>query len=85
VSFLIGLDVTWRAVCAAIEGADPLVREVVFVDEYRGAQVPKDKKSVTLRLQIGSSVSTLKAAQIDAAAGAAMARIEELGGEIRRE
>jgi phenylalanyl-tRNA synthetase beta chain len=85
VSFVIGLDVVWEDVRGAIDGADPLVREVIFVDEYRGAQVPDDKKSVTLRLQIGSSVSTLKAAQIESAAGAAMARIQELGGEIRRE
>jgi len=85
VSFVIDLGTAWGDVLEALSGTDPLVRSISLVDEYRGQQVPSGKKSMTLRLVLGSLHETLTTAQIDAAAGAVMERIEALGAEIRKE
>ncbi len=85
VSYVVDLDVTWSQVLKAIDGAHHLVRDVTFIEEYRGSQVPDGKKSVTLRLLLGSHLSTLTTPHIDEASGEVMARLEALGAEIRRE
>ena len=85
VSFVVDLGVVWADVLKAVDEAHALVRDVTFIEEYRGEQVPPGKKSVTLRLRIGSDSATLKTPQIDEASGSVMARLEGLGAEIRRE
>jgi len=85
ISFVVPLNIGWDMVLASIESVHQLVRDVTFIDEYRGEQVPDGKKSVTLRLLLGSHVATLTTPQIDEAANAVMTRIEGLGAEIRRE
>ena len=41
-----------------------MVKELEFVDEYRGSQIPKGKKSITLRVKIGNDDSTMNNEQI---------------------
>ena len=61
-----------------------LLHKVAFVDEYRGKQVPDGKKSVTLRLTIGSAEKTLKSEEIESIANTAIKRLSKtLGGEMR--
>ncbi len=42
-----------------------LLHGAAFVDEYRGKQVPAGKKSLTMRLTIGSPEKTLTSAEIE--------------------
>jgi phenylalanyl-tRNA synthetase beta chain len=72
------------SVAASKKGPGDLLRDVRFVDEYRGRQVPDGKKSVTLRLVIGSPEKTLTSDEIESCAGAVVKRLKKnLGGELR--
>lgn len=74
----------WQAVAQHAASAHALVRSVEFVDEYRGQQVPPKKKSVTLRLTLGSDAGTLTSAQVDEAAAEVVRRLgAEMGGVLR--
>ena len=58
--------------------------DAAFVDEYRGKQVPDGKKSVTIRLTIGSQEKTLTSAEIEECASSALHRlVKKLGAELR--
>ena len=61
-----------------------LVKEASFVDEYRGKQIPAGKKSVTIRLTIGSAEKTLTSQEIENAANQVMKKLgKKLGAELR--
>ena len=48
-----------------IVGSIALVKDLKFVEEYRGKQIPAGKKSVMLSLKIGNDDSTMTSKQID--------------------
>jgi phenylalanyl-tRNA synthetase beta chain len=87
ISMLFDEPVKWESVESAASGkraASNLVRSVSFVDEYRGRQIPEGKKSITLRLVVGSDEKTLTSDEIEATAAAVKKRLsKQLGGEIR--
>ena len=87
ISMLFGLSVKWEEILGAIIGKsaqDNLLQSVSFVDEYRGPQVPEGKKSVTLRLVIGSLKKTLTSEEIENYASNAMKRLQKaFGAELR--
>ncbi|MDR2547662.1 MAG: phenylalanine--tRNA ligase subunit beta [Lachnospiraceae bacterium] len=63
-SVLTDTDLTWEQIEVAVREVmkkDSLIRNVAFMGEYQGEQIPVGKKSVTLRLTIGSSKKTLTA------------------------
>ena len=66
-SFLVDSMVKWSDILAAVMSKKPeLLSDMQFVDEYKGKQVPEGKKSVTVRLVIGSGDKTLTGSEIDA-------------------
>ncbi|MDR3354549.1 MAG: phenylalanine--tRNA ligase subunit beta [Synergistaceae bacterium] len=87
ISMLFDEPVKWESIEAAALGkraASDLVRSASFVDEYRGRQIPEGKKSITLRLVIGSDKKTLTSDEIESAAAVIKKRLsKQLGGEIR--
>ena len=87
VSMLFGSETKWEEIHDVItskKGGDELLRGVSFVDEYRGRQVPNEKKSVTFRLVIGSLSKTLTAEEIETCAAAIVKRLgKTLGAELR--
>jgi phenylalanyl-tRNA synthetase beta chain len=63
---------------------ESFLKDVTFVDEYKGAQVPTGMKSVTLRFIIGSDEKTLNANEIEACAASVLKVLsKDLGGEMR--
>ncbi len=83
-NFVLDETVRWQRVADLAAAAHPLVRSVAFVDEYRGAQVPAGKKSLTMRLTLGSDKGTLTAAEIEACTRQVAALLtEKLGGALR--
>ncbi|MCL2046453.1 MAG: phenylalanine--tRNA ligase subunit beta [Oscillospiraceae bacterium] len=63
---------------------EKLLQNVSFVDEYRGQQVPVGKKSITLRMLIGSMEKTLTSAEIESCANTVIRRLTNtLGAELR--
>ncbi|MHB1483635.1 MAG: phenylalanine--tRNA ligase subunit beta-related protein [Saccharofermentanales bacterium] len=87
VSMLFDLSVKWEEILDVIlakRGENELVQKAFFVDEYKGKQVPQGKKSVTIRLVIGSPYKTLTSNEIDSNANATINRlIKHLGAELR--
>jgi phenylalanyl-tRNA synthetase beta chain len=86
-SFLVDRSVKWEDVYRTVLGkkADgALLRDVKFVDEYMGKQVPEGKKSVTIRLVIGSGEKTLTGAEIETVANSVIKKLTKvLGADIR--
>ncbi len=87
ISMLFASDVPWADIYDAILGkkkASALLKDASFVDEYRGKQVPAGKKSVTIRLTIGSDEKTLTSQEIEAAAEQVMKKLRKgMGAELR--
>ena len=84
-SFLVDSMVKWDEIYACVMAKkNELLRDVVFVDEYKGKQIPEGKKSVTIRLVIGSSDKTLTSQEIEQVANSVLKRISKtLGADIR--
>ena len=87
ISMLFDSGVKWTDIYDAILGqkkASALLKDASFVDEYRGKQIPAGKKSVTIRLTIGSGEKTLTSQEIESAANQVMKKLEKkLGAELR--
>ena len=87
ISLLVDLPVTWEEMFEVItskKGPDTLLRDACFVEEYKGRQVPAGKKSVTIRLLIGSLNKTLTSEDIESCAGAVVKRLKKaFGAELR--
>ena len=87
ISFLIGSEAKWSDIKDAIIGKrteGDLLCDVLFVDEYKGRQIPEGKKSVTVRLVIGSSEKTLTGDEIEGVANSVMRKINhKLGADVR--
>ena len=77
----------WHDIYDAIMGkkkAAALVKDASFVDEYRGKQIPQGKKSVTIRLTIGSDEKTLTSQEIENTANQVMKKLgKKMGAELR--
>ena len=61
-SLLVDEAITWEQIREAIKF---MVKELRFVEEYRGKQIPAGKKSVMLSIKIGNDDSTMTSKQID--------------------
>ena len=87
ISMLFDVNTAWTDIYEAILGkkkASALVKDASFVDEYRGKQIPAGKKSVTIRLTIGSTEKTLTSEEIENAAGQVMKKLgKAMGAELR--
>ena len=85
VSLLFDADTKWEDMKRILSGIhNELLHGSAFVDEYHGKQIPEGKKSVTIRLTIGSKVKTLTSAEIEeCAAGAVKKLVKQLGAEMR--
>ena len=86
ISLLLDGSVQWKDVLQTVGGIkSELLHGASFVDEYRGKQVPAGKKSLTLRLAIGSKEKTLTSAEIEEVATSVLNKIaKRFGAELRR-
>jgi len=87
VSVIVDLGVKWeevREVISGKKGPDDLLRDVSYVEEYKGRQIPGGKKSLTFRLVIGSLSKTLRSEEIENCANAVVKRLKKaFGAELR--
>ena len=78
ISFLVDSMVKWDDIYACIMSKkNELLHNACFVDEYKGKQIPEGKKSVTVRLVIGSSEKTLTGDEIEAVANSVVKRLNK--------
>ena len=84
-SFLVDSMVKWDDIYNCVMAKKhELLRDVMFVDEYRGKQIPEGKKSVTIRLVIASDEKTLTGNEIEQVANSVLKKIAKgTGAEIR--
>ncbi|MBQ7383785.1 MAG: phenylalanine--tRNA ligase subunit beta [Clostridia bacterium] len=84
-SFLVDSAVKWDDIYGCVMSKkNELLHDVIFVDEYKGKQIPAGKKSVTIRLVIGSGEKTLTGNEIDAVASAVIKRLaKNCGADVR--
>lgn len=87
VSLLFDANTKWETIHSAImkkANSEKLIKGASFVDEYKGAQVPAGKKSVTIRLVVGSNEKTLKTEEIEKAANSIIRMlVHTVGAEVR--
>jgi phenylalanyl-tRNA synthetase beta chain len=87
ISFLVDAEVKWSEIYDAIVGKKSegaLLRDARFVDEYKGKQIPDGKKSVTVRLVIGSNEKTLTSQEIESVAASTTKKLSKLlAAEVR--
>ena len=65
-SLLVDTDITWEQIKEIIK---PMVKELIFIEEYNGDKIPEGKKSITLRVKIGNNDSTMTTEQITSKVG----------------
>lgn len=84
-SVVVEEQVAWQAIASAVAGARPdLLESTEFVGTYRGKQVDKGKKSVTLRMQFRDPERTLRHDQVDPqVASVVQALMAQVGAELR--
>lgn len=76
-------NVTWEEIYAVASKVE-LVREVRFIDEYRGKQIGDGKKSITFRTWIGSDEGTLTSDKIEAITAQMTKKLsKKFGGGVR--
>ena len=61
-SLLVDESMTWAEIKEAIKY---MVKDLKFVEEYRGKQIPAGKKSIMLSIKIGNDDSTMTSKQIE--------------------
>jgi phenylalanyl-tRNA synthetase beta chain len=87
ISMMFDLPIKWEKIFEVIsskKGPDSLLRDVSYIEEYKGRQVPEGKKSITFRLLIGSLAKTLTSEEIEGCANAVIKRLKKsLGAETR--
>ncbi len=87
VSVLFDVDTKWNMISETVlkkKNKDSFLQGVKFVDEYKGKGIPDGKKSVTLRLLIGSGAKTLTSDEIETCANTVVKFLtKELGAEAR--
>lgn len=86
-SMLVDSSVQWDAIREVImskKKQGSLLQSCSFVEEYKGKQVPDGKKSVTVRLVIGSLEKTLTSNEIESCAESIMKILsKKLNAELR--
>jgi phenylalanyl-tRNA synthetase beta chain len=73
-NFVLDEAVAWQELEEVVRGAaGPLLESVSFASQYRGPQIPPDKKSYLLHLYYRSSERTLTTEEVDASQNAVVA------------
>lgn len=61
-SILVDKNIKWSDIETLVK---PIVKDIEFIEEYRGKQVPEGKKSLMFRVHLGSNEGTLTNNQIE--------------------
>ena len=80
ISLLFANERSWAEIAKTASASHPLVDDVIFVDQYRGADIPAGKKSITLRVRILSRERTLKSEEAQEVGSCVSGRLIEVCG-----
>jgi phenylalanyl-tRNA synthetase beta chain len=83
-SVVVADTVPWARISQVALGADPLVTDVGYVDEFRGSWVPDRHRSLSLRIAVRAADRTLTSGEIGGVRSAVLGRLErEVGAYLR--
>jgi phenylalanyl-tRNA synthetase beta chain len=84
-SLIVSEATTWSAIAGQINAAKtPRLEHVDFITTFRGGQIGKGKKSVTVRMRFRDAARTLTHEEVDAPVNALMQTLQEtLGATLR--
>jgi phenylalanyl-tRNA synthetase beta chain len=84
-NFILDEAVTWQELEEVVrQSAGALLESVEFESQYRGQQIPANKKSYVLRIQFRAADRTLTGDEVDAAQRAVVAACQEKLGAVLR-
>ena len=84
-NFVLDVSVTWQELEEMVRGAaGPLLESVEFADQYRGQQIPANKKSYLLRLCYRAADRTLTADEVDSFQNAVVAACRDKLDAVQR-
>ena len=84
-ALVVAPDVSAGDITAAVRANSPLVRHVRVFDEYRGAQIGENKKSLAVRVTLQRDDATMTDTEADGAIAAILGTLRErFGATIRR-
>lgn len=63
-SFIFDETTSWNEIYSSITDAHPFIKNVTFIEEYRGEQIPSGKKSLSLNVTLGNPEGSLTSNQI---------------------
>ena len=81
-SILVDESVTWEKIFSSIKGK---LKDVKFIEEYRGNQVPEGKKSIMLRIIIDNGNTTMTSEEINAKMESILKTLNKRCGAVLRE
>ncbi len=82
-SILVDNNITWQDISNTIKSK---VKELEFIEEYRGSQIPEGKKSIMLRVKIGNDKSTMTSEEINKIMNIIINSLnKKCGAELREE
>ena len=81
-AILVDEEKTWSDISKAIKAS---VKELEFIDEYRGEKIPKGKKSITLRIKLLNEGTTMTSEQINEKVNDILKSLNKKCGVILRE
>jgi phenylalanyl-tRNA synthetase beta chain len=76
-SLIFSNEVTWKDISSTAAGVNSLIREITFVDQFRGGDIPSSKKSITLRVRLGHPDRTLRSEEIAEVRESIAARLKD--------
>lgn len=81
-SLLVDENLEWSCIDNAI---GPMVKSLEFIEEYKGEKIPEGKKSITIRVKIGSDKGTMTTEQINSKMGGIIKVLDKKCNAILRE
>jgi len=81
-SIIVDENITWKEIKSTIQD---MVKEIDFIEEYKGNQIPKNKKSIMLRIKIGNIDSTMTSDQINDTINKILKKLNKTCGAFLRE
>ena len=81
-SVLIDNEITWQEISDSIKNK---VKELDFVEEYKGDKIPEGKKSISFRFKLGNDETTLTKEEINDAMNSILKLLNKKYGATLRE
>ena len=76
----------FRSIQQVVSQTDVMIKQVSFVDEYRGQQIPDGLKSIALKCKLGIADGTLTSEQVQSIIDQVIENlVKNLGAKFREE